>query len=559
MGGIKSSFSVLTHLKIKNYALIDHLEVSFSEGLTCITGETGAGKSILLGGLSLVLGKRADLSSLLNPKLKCIVEATFEIDRYHLKERFEMLDIDYDPITVLRRELLPQGKSRAFVNDSPVNLAVLEEISATLIDVHSQHENQLLSEGDFQFQLLDALAKNDKRLNDYQSSLKEYKRAQNELERLRNLQNQSQSSLTLKQFLFEELEAARLVEGMEEELVTKRALLSHVEFLGNTLTEAIQLIESETIGIADQLYRLRSLGTGLAQKSEHFTLLLEQIRNIVVETEDVLENCKQHFDQLEADPEALEQLEQRWDALQSLYLKHQMSSVSDLISLRDNLGSELDKTLNLDQVISKITAEVEDLKNKTVEMANDLSICRKQTAPVLEQELLNYLNRMGMPEAQLKIEISASASFGPLGSDQLRFLFTANKGGEFKEIKKVASGGELSRIMLAIKSVLSRFKKLPTLIFDEIDTGVSGKISDSVAGVMAELSKKIQVFTITHLPQVAAKGDHHIKVEKLIKDNRTYTHLYTLNEEERVHEIALMLSGNQLTSTALAHAKQLMN
>ncbi len=236
-----------------------------------------------------------------------------------------------------------------------------------------------------------------------------------------------------------------------------------------------------------------------------------------------------------------------------------MSSVSDLISLRDNLGSELDKTLNLDQVISKITAEVEDLKNKTVEMANDLSICRKQTAPVLEQELLNYLNRMGMPEAQLKIEISASASFGPLGSDQLRFLFTANKGGEFKEIKKVASGGELSRIMLAIKSVLSRFKKLPTLIFDEIDTGVSGKISDSVAGVMAELSKKIQVFTITHLPQVAAKGDHHIKVEKLIKDNRTYTHLYTLNEEERVHEIALMLSGNQLTSTALAHAKQLMN
>jgi DNA repair protein RecN (Recombination protein N) len=550
---------VLTHLYISNFALIDQLEVSFSEGLTCITGETGAGKSILLGGLSLVLGKRADLTSLLDPEKKCVVEATFSIERYGLQSLFEALDLDYDSITVVRRELLPQGKSRAFVNDTPVNLNVLEEIAAALIDIHSQHDNLQLGEGDFQFYLLDALAGNQELVINYQSTLSKYKKTLNEKDRLLLLQKQSQEDYNLNQFLFNELQEANLVAGKEEELERKRTLLNSVEYLGITLSEIIQLIEQEEVGIMDQLYRLRQLIYGLSQKSDHFDSLSQQTQNSVVEIEDLLEASKHHLDQLEADPETLKHLDEQWDQLHSLFLKHHVNSTLELLKIKDNLEKELEQSLNLEQQYDKVNNEINSLLSSLLYITEKLKSNRNKAIPILEKEIKKYLDQMGMKEAQFKIEMKSTSSFLPFGSDELTFLFNANLGGEFKPLKKVASGGELSRIMLAIKSILSQYKKLPTLIFDEIDTGVSGQISDRVAEVMSALSKNLQVFTITHLPQVAAKGKHHLKVEKTTLEGKTFTRLRPLNFEERIHEIAIMLSGNQVTPTAVAHAKQLMN
>lgn len=550
---------MLTHLYISNFALIDQLEVSFSEGLTCITGETGAGKSILLGGLSLVLGKRADLTSLLDPEKKCVVEATFSIERYGLQSLFEALDLDYDSITVVRRELLPQGKSRAFVNDTPVNLNVLEEIAAALIDIHSQHDNLQLGEGDFQFYLLDALAGNQELVINYQSTLSKYKKSLNEKDRLLLLQKQSQEDYNLNQFLFNELQEANLVAGKEEELERKRTLLNSVEYLGITLSEIIQLIEQEEVGIMDQLYRLRQLIYGLSQKSDHFDSLSQQTQNSVVEIEDLLEASKHHLDQLEADPETLKHLDEQWDQLHSLFLKHHVNSTLELLKIKDNLEKELEQSLNLEQQYDKVNNEINSLLSSLLSITEKLKSNRNKAIPILEKEIKKYLDQMGMKEAQFKIEMKSTSSFLPFGSDELTFLFNANLGGEFKPLKKVASGGELSRIMLAIKSILSQYKKLPTLIFDEIDTGVSGQISDRVAEVMSALSKNLQVFTITHLPQVAAKGKHHLKVEKTTLEGKTFTRLRPLNFEERIHEIAIMLSGNQVTPTAVAHAKQLMN
>ncbi len=550
---------MLTHLYISNFALIDQLEVSFSEGLTCITGETGAGKSILLGGLSLVLGKRADLTSLLDPEKKCVVEATFSIERYGLQSLFEALDLDYDSITVVRRELLPQGKSRAFVNDTPVNLNVLEEIAAALIDIHSQHDNLQLGEGDFQFYLLDALAGNQELVINYQSTLSKYKKTLNEKDQLLLLQKQSQEDYNLNQFLFNELQEANLVAGKEEELERKRTLLNSVEYLGITLSEIIQLIEQEEVGIMDQLYRLRQLIYGLSQKSDHFDSLSQQTQNSVVEIEDLLEASKHHLDQLEADPETLKHLDEQWDQLHSLFLKHHVNSTLELLKIKDNLEKELEQSLNLEQQYDKVNNEINSLLSSLLSITEKLKSNRNKAIPILEKEIKKYLDQMGMKEAQFKIEMKSTSSFLPFGSDELTFLFNANLGGEFKPLKKVASGGELSRIMLAIKSILSQYKKLPTLIFDEIDTGVSGQISDRVAEVMSALSKNLQVFTITHLPQVAAKGKHHLKVEKTTLEGKTFTRLRPLNFEERIHEIAIMLSGNQVTPTAVAHAKQLMN
>jgi DNA repair protein RecN (Recombination protein N) len=550
---------VLTHLYISNFALIDELEVSFSEGLTCITGETGAGKSILLGGLSLVLGKRADLTSLLDPTQKCVVEATFSIEQYDLQTRFEALDLDYEATTVVRRELLPQGKSRAFVNDTPVTLSVLEEITAALIDIHSQHDNLQLGEGDFQFYLVDALAGNQDLITDYQFTLSQYKKALLERDRLQALQKKSQEAFDLKQFLFDELQEAQLVSGMEEELERKRALLNSVEYLGTTLSEVVQLLEKEEVGVMDLLYRLRQLTLGLTQKSDHFEALTLQAQNAVVEMEDLLEASKQHLDQLEADPETLKQLDQQWDQLQSLYLKHHVNSATELLEIKDALEKELDQAVNLEQQNEKVNNEINSYQSSLLAQSEKLSANRKKAIPLLEKEIEKYLEEMGMKEAQFKIEMKTTSSFLLFGSDELTFLFNANLGGEFKPLKKVASGGELSRIMLAIKSILSHYKKLPTLIFDEIDTGVSGQVSDRVAEVMSALSKNLQVFTITHLPQVAAKGEHHLKVEKTTTEGKTYTRLRPLNAAERIQEIAVMLSGNQVTPTAVAHAKQLMN
>jgi len=550
---------LLTHLKIKNFALIEDLEVHFSEGMSCITGETGAGKSIILGGLSLVLGKRADLSSLLDASKKCIVEATFEISSYDLHPLFDFHDLDYETETVLRRELLPQGKSRAFINDTPVNLTVLEEISLKLIDIHSQQDTHTLLRNEYQFQVLDALAGNERLLEQYQIDLAAYKKAKKELEYWTKVQADSNDSLELKQFLYEELVASKLDPDWEVELDQEIDALSHVDYLQTTLAASIQLLESETLGIVDQLKVVRRNSQGIFEKSSQFESLHERVQSATVELEDLMEEFKQHFERLEVNPQKLEELLAQKDQLNSLLQKHKVNTVDELRSIRDSLGKSLGETINL---ADKLTALKEEINKKTSQLkslSNSLSKNRQGAITLLENELKNLVAKMGMQEAAFKMELSPSLEFQSNGTDLLTFQFSANKGGAFKVLKKVVSGGELSRIMLAIKAVLSRYKKLPTLIFDEIDTGVSGKISDSIAEVMANMSKQLQLITITHIPQVAAKGTHHFKVEKQREGEQTKTNLYLLESHARVEEIAIMLSGNQVTETARAHAKQLMN
>lgn len=550
---------MLKQLTIKNFALIEELEASFSSGMTCITGETGAGKSILLGGLSLVLGKRADLSSLLDPSKKCIVEASFQIQDYNLKSLFESLDVDYEDYTVLRREILPQGKSRAFINDSPVTLSILEQISLHLIDLHSQNDTVSLLQNEYQFQVLDALANNKETLSKYKRRRKEYKSVSESYQQLKLDAENAKASYELDDFLYQELLKLNLKEGMEEDLEQKHSSLSNVDYLQTTLAEGIRIMETEAVGLLDQLLKLRSLASGLAVKAGQLAPLEERFNAILVEAEDLLSECKIQFENLESNPEELEKLQAKLDELNSQMQKHKVNSTTDLITIQSQLEVRLNKSLNMDIELNRLLAKQSKLEKSMANLASQLTKSRKAAVQILEKELGNLVSRMGMNEAEFNIDLEPSDTFLSNGLDQLHFKFKSNKGGNFKPLKKIVSGGELSRIMLAIKAILSSYIKLPTLIFDEIDTGVSGKISDSIADLMVAMGQKLQVINITHLPQVAAKSHYHFKVLKQELNDKTLTSLLPLDKEARIEEIAMMLSGNQVSSTAIAHAKQLMN
>lgn len=550
---------MLTQLTIKNFALIEELEASFSSGMTCITGETGAGKSILLGGLSLVLGKRADHSSLSDPNKKCVVEASFQIQDYALERLFEALDVDYDDHTVLRREILPQGKSRAFVNDTPVTLNVLEQISLCLIDLHSQNDTNRLLDHEYQFRVLDALAGNKKILADYKKTRSAFMETQSECNALKLASEEAKASYVLDEFMYQELLKLNLYEGMQADLESKHSSLTHVDFLQSSIAEAIQLMENDSMGLLDQLLKLRSLASGLAQKSGQFSSLQQRFNGLFVEAEDLLNECKLQFENLESNPLELEKTQTRLDQLNSLLLKHKVNSSSDLMVIQQRLAQRLDTTSALDSKLKTLQDKEKEFKKSLDNLSSKLTKSRKDAIKILERELRMLVAKMGMDDASFKVDIAPSGVFMNHGSDQLNFQFKSNKSSEFKPLKKIVSGGELSRIMLAIKAILSSYIKLPTLIFDEIDTGVSGKISDSIAEVMVSMGQKLQLINITHLPQVAAKGDYHFKVLKKEQDGKILTQLFSLNKQARIEEIAMMLSGNQVTPTAIAHAKQLMN
>ena len=550
---------MLKHLKINNFALIEELDVNFSQGMTTITGETGAGKSILLGGLFLVLGKRADLSSVMDSTKKCIVEAVFNIENYELKEFFVEQDLDYEAETIIRREIIPSGKSRAFINDTPVTLKVLEKISQELIDIHSQNETQTLLQSEYQFLVLDAIAQNGQIIKDYGKLLKDYLKIQKQYNLLFERNNDSEKSLSLNRYLFEELENAKLKEGMQEPLEQRVAELSHVEALQSYLSGAVQLLEGEQVGILDQFIELRSLIVQAAQKSKNFESISQRIHDLIFEAEDIRDQLNQGFERLELNPEELMVLEERLNGLNNLFQKHKLQSVNDLIQLRDQLEVLLDENESLDETLNTLNAQMKEMEVELDRLSSELRKQRQNAIPKLEEELKEMVYQMGMTEASFKIELSDADRYLFNGKDLLEFNFLANKGSSFKPLRKVASGGELSRIMLSIKTILSRFKKLPTIIFDEIDTGVSGKVSESIAKIMADMALEMQVFAITHLPQVAAKGKHHFKVFKQHDGIRTQTQLTELNREDRINEIALMLSGDKISPTALAHAKELLN
>ena len=550
---------MLTGLIIKNYALIDHLEVNFSSGMTSITGETGAGKSILLGGLGLVLGNRADLSTLKDLNQKCFVEATFSIQDYKLKDLFEELDLDYDSITLIRRDILPTGKSRAFVNDTPVNLNTFQRLGQQLIDVHSQHQTLSLTQTEYQLEVLDSLASNKELLIEYQNKLLVFKSLDDKLNKLTALQNSQKQDLEYSAFLLEELIEANLVSGMLIPLEEEEQELIHAEEIGLSLLKASQIISEEQMGVEEQLNEIRSALQKVSLLSEKYAPLFNRVESLKIELLDLNQEIQLQAEQIEANPQRLEVVKIALQKIYDLQAKHKCQSVEELIAIRESLDEKVQSKATIGEDLIKLAKEREVLNAELLELAQNISHKRKNTIPSLKEELESLLGVLGMPNARFNIDLLASERMLLNGKDELVFEFSAIKGYNFGSLKKVASGGELSRIMLSIKAILSRFKTLPTIIFDEIDTGVSGEVSYKIGEVMHRMSRYMQVITISHLPQVAAKGAHHFKVYKETIDQSTYTQLKKLNSGDRVQEIAQMLGGEEISETAVQHAKELLN
>ena len=549
---------MLVNLSIQNYALIDDVRVAFPKGFTTITGETGAGKSILLGGLYLVLGKRADLSSLKNTEQKCVIEAEFEVSNYQLQSFFKENDLDYEDLTILRREILPSGKSRAFVNDSPVTLDVMRALGDQLVDVHSQHQTMQLTDNDFQMKVLDALAENSENLSRYAQELQKLRNASKELQKLEEFQANADKEHDYNSFLLEELEAAKLKEGMQEALEEEYEQLSNVEQIMENLSAGHQLLNDEQLGIVGRLTELKRSFQNLSDFGSDYKSLNDRIQSVLIETDDIASELERLKDGVEANPERLEVVNGQLQQLYDLQKKHHTDSVPELITIREELAQKVDAVANIESKIKAKRDEVASI-TKTVDVwAKKISEGRKAVIPKLKERLQLDLASLGMPSATFKIELNPSSTFKPNGKDDLVFLFSANKGSNYGELKKVASGGELSRIMLAIKSILAQYENLPTMMFDEIDTGVSGEISNRMGEIMQQMSSTMQVFSITHLPQVASKGQHQFKVYKEEAQGGTSTHIKQLTRDERVRELAEMLGGKSLSESALAHAKELL-
>jgi len=550
---------LLTNLSIKNYALIDHLNVKFTNGFTVITGETGAGKSILLGGLSLVLGKRADLSSLREKDNKCIVEAEFEIARYGLEAFFIENDLDFEKRTIIRREILPSGKSRAFINDSPVTLDVLSQLGGRLIDVHSQHQTLRLADNDFQLKVIDALADNGKVLQDYASKLLLYQSTLRELQNLEDFQKSATKEHEYNSFLWQELNSAPLKEGVLEELEEQYEQLNNVEIILEQLSHGQQLLNDEQVGVVNLLTELKQVSSKLANFGQQYSGINERINSVFIELDDISTELNTFNEKVEADPQMLEQVNAKLQLLYDLQKKHKVQSISELLAIRNNLEEKVSATENVATDIDRKKKELQLLDVALSTKASKLSKQRKSVIPNLKKQLEDTLIDLGMASATFKIEINPSKEFKPTGKDDLIFLFSANKGSSYGDLKKVASGGELSRIMLTIKAILAKYEHLPTMMFDEIDTGVSGEISNKMGDIMQAMSQTMQIFSITHLPQVAAKGIHHFKVYKEEELMGTNTKMKRLSTDERVVELAEMLGGKTLSDSALAHARQLLD
>ncbi|QXP78373.1 MULTISPECIES: DNA repair protein RecN [Winogradskyella] len=550
---------MLTSLYIKNYALIDELKVSFNNGLTIITGETGAGKSILLGGLSLVLGKRADLSQVKNAKEKCVIEAVFDVANYDLTTLFKALDLDYDVQTIIRREILPSGKSRAFINDTPVTLESLGVLSSNLIDIHSQQQTQQLTQDDYQFKVIDALAANKLNLGEFSKQLKVYKKLEKSLEELKSSKSELIKEYDYNLFLSKELNEINLEKINLEDLEAQFEELNNVEIIGEKLTSAKAILSAEDLGVTDQLNSVKQELSKIATFGTSYENLKERIISIGIELDDILIEIDDLEEKLSSDPQELERINSKLQIINNLFQKHSVLDINELIEIRNELQLKINNTESLDQSIADKEQEILKANDKLNHIALKIHKNRKKVIPVFVSKLEAILAELGMPNAKFKVELEALDHFAKNGKDNLQFLFMANKGSSFNELKKSASGGELSRIMLAIKSILAEYVQLPSIMFDEIDTGVSGEISNKMGDIMKQMSRTMQVFTITHLPQIAAKGSSHFKVFKTDIDDVTHTNLKKLTEDERVVEIAQMLGGLAITDSAMAHAKELLN
>ena len=550
---------MILSLSIKNYALIEDIQVPLTKGLTIITGETGAGKSILLGALGLLLGKRADLGSVKDATQKCIIEGEFSLKGYGLQPLFKDHDLDYDVHTIIRREILPSGKSRAFVNDTPVGLSQLQALGGYLVDIHSQQETNSFATEVFQLEVLDALAGNAPILQGYQNALLEFTSISKQLEKQLSQKEAALKELDYHTFLQQELMEASLHTIDQQALETNYNTLNNAEEIQGSFAEIEQLFSQENTGIIDSVKQARSLLNNISKYAPSYQELYDRLHSVTLELEDVISSIENTSEDLQVDPTELFRINEVLQTLYRLQHKHSVSSVKELSEIESNLSSKIYNSQHLDTTIETLEKEKQKLTQALLKLAKDLHDNRVEALPMLQQKLETYLSLLGLPNAKFKVEFTTSPTFKKSGTDNLAVYFTANKGGNFGLLKKVASGGEMSRIMLSVKALLSQYKKLPTIVFDEIDTGVSGEIALKMAFIMGEMSTHMQILSITHLPQIAAKGEQHIKVYKEDRQNTTVTHLKQLSQEERIVEIAQMIGGKNITDTTLANAKELLN
>lgn len=549
---------MLNYLSVKNYALIDSVEISFTEGLSIITGETGAGKSILLGALSLILGQRADISALKNKDLKCVIEGGFSIAGYGLKDFFKQNEIDYEEEVILRREINPAGKSRAFINDTPVNLSALQELSTKLVDVHSQHQNLDLNESVFQLNVIDTFAGNSEVKKQYKLVYQDFISVKKQLEVLRTDAGRSKDDFEYFQFQFDELEKAKLVIDEQERLEDEQKMLSHSEEIQRNLATIFNLISENPESVISSLNESVKAANHTVQYLPKITDLAQRIDSCYIEIKDIAREIELIADGIQFDPERSAFVNERLNLIYLLQQKHKVKSIEELIQIKDDLNKKINDIESFDERLKEMELALDKKTRELKIIAEKLSEKRKATFSKIEQYVINQLNSLGMPNAVFKIANDTLAEFSPSGTDKINFLFSANKNGEPQNIAKVASGGEISRFMLSIKSLLSKSSGLPTIIFDEIDTGVSGEIADKMGGIMLQMSEKMQVVNITHLPQVAAKGDTHYLVYKDEFAEFTSTRIKKLTDDERLKEIAKMLSGESMSQQALENAKVLL-
>lgn len=550
---------MLTQLSINNYALINHLSIDFSSGLSIITGETGAGKSILLGALGLVLGNRADLSSLKDTSTKCIVEAKVAISNYSLQDFFISVDLDYEPETIIRREILPSGKSRAFVNDTPVTLNVLNELRSKLIDVHSQHQTMQLSDASFQFEILDALAKNTDRIASYKRGFIQLGSLKKELLSLETAQKEANKQYDYNLHLFTELEDANIKEDEQLGLEEKLEKLNNIEDIKLNLSESLELSVHEEVGLQNVLNALDFKISKIASFSKEYQELADRITSIKIEMDDIVSELETANENVDFNPNEVEEINDRLQLLYNLQKKHYVNSNQELLLVFEQLSDKVRQVESAEGDLNNKKEQIAAISKKLDVVAEKISKARTSTIPKLTKQLEFLLTDLGMENARFSIKATPTNTYFNNGKDHLEFLFSANKGGNFGELKKVASGGELSRIMLSVKKVLSENTQLPTIIFDEIDTGVSGEVSNKIAAIMGQMGNNMQVIAITHLPQIAAKGSSHYKVYKEEVNGVTTTNLKQLSAEERIKEIAEMLSGKDISDSAIIHAKELLS
>jgi len=550
---------LLKNLSIKNYLLIDDLSVSFNNGFTVITGETGAGKSILVGGISLILGKRADLSVNRDKSKKCIIEGVFDIGSFNLKSIFDENELDYDTDTILRREISSSGKSRAFINDSPVNLSQLSHIGSKIIDIHSQHQNIEVLNSEFQFELLDLISNNKDNILKYKNLYEDFRVKSKALNELIDKKQNLIQTIDYNKFILDEIDNANILDEDLDELENMQNSLSNFEETSRELNQSSQIISDDEVGLITLLLKLKNSIDKVSNNSQKFNLISQRISSIKIDLEDISLEIDNFLDSLEQNPEKLNKIINKIDIINNLFRKHSLNSIKDLSIFRDNLALKVNTTENIDHEIQLLQTVCEDLNLKLNNIAIQIHEKRKSVINDLTNEIEVVLHELGMVNSKFKITLFKTENFYSNGMDTIDFEFLANKGYEFKKIKDAASGGEMSRIMLSIKSIMAKYKKLPSIIFDEIDTGVSGEISKKMGTIMKELGSRIQTFSITHLPQIAAMGESHFLIYKNDIDGYTKTMISRLNDSERIVEIAKMLEGNNASESAYTHAKQLLN